>query len=706
MVRLVLAGCAVALVMASGARAEIYWANYGANATGTTIGRANLDGSNVNQSFITGAAGPVGIAIDGTHIYWSNSDGPNNTGTRIGRANLNGTGVNQSFISSTAGAHGIALTSTHIYWANRGVDGTGSTIGRANIDGSGVNNNFITGASGPHGIATDGTYIYWANYNNGTIGRANLDGTGVNQSFITGESSPAGITVASGHLYWANAGSNAIGRADLSGCSGSPPCNVTQSFIATASSPSDVAVGSNFIYWTNFGSNGASAGGTTIGCAKLDGTGVDQSFITGANSPGYLAVDSLGPAPVCGAAAVKPHVLRAPVIMVSGSGEPLSCSQGTWGGSPTSFTYRWNRDGAAIQGANGPSYAPSDADAGHALSCTVTAANSVGSAASTSQGLQVPKKVPPPVCKGASVLFGAGNLMMTFALSCQEAQSALQGLGECLPLSSTQLGYSATQYTGPPIGAPTKPYMGQIQDAAINACVISIQFDMEPAPGGASDSTAGAAPAGAGRGVKLPPLRGHIGPGACNVYTLRLSPQARRLLKRNKRVDLKLAITVTDSHGNTTVTHQTVLIKRNGHGAGCPAAPSVRKLAIKPSAFPAAANGGSLTSFPTTGPTVTYTDSRAATTTFTVWRGQPGVIRGGRCFLPAPRHPSPGTRRCTGYLPVVSFTHADRRGANRFHFNGNVGGVKLQPGTYFLVAVPRSGGVTGKSAAVRFRITG
>jgi len=46
----------------------VYWSNFGGN----TIGRANLDGTGVNQSFITGANHPVGISADDTHIYWAN----------------------------------------------------------------------------------------------------------------------------------------------------------------------------------------------------------------------------------------------------------------------------------------------------------------------------------------------------------------------------------------------------------------------------------------------------------------------------------------------------------------------------------------------------------------------------------------------------------------------------------------------------------
>jgi hypothetical protein len=46
-------------------RGYIYWSNQGANQSGTTIGRANLDGSAINKSFVTGADSPAGVAVSG-----------------------------------------------------------------------------------------------------------------------------------------------------------------------------------------------------------------------------------------------------------------------------------------------------------------------------------------------------------------------------------------------------------------------------------------------------------------------------------------------------------------------------------------------------------------------------------------------------------------------------------------------------------------
>ena len=85
--------------------------NQGAGATGTTIGRANLNGSGANESFITGAQDPAGVAVNGSHIYWSNFGSLAGTGTTIGRANLNGTGVDQHFINAPRNPRGVAVAS-------------------------------------------------------------------------------------------------------------------------------------------------------------------------------------------------------------------------------------------------------------------------------------------------------------------------------------------------------------------------------------------------------------------------------------------------------------------------------------------------------------------------------------------------------------------------------------------------------------------
>ena len=84
---------------------HIYWTNSATN----SIGRANLDSNgnlvsgSVDQNFITETTNPNGIAVDGAHVYWANAGSNSHS---IGWANLDGTGVNESFITSATNTFG------------------------------------------------------------------------------------------------------------------------------------------------------------------------------------------------------------------------------------------------------------------------------------------------------------------------------------------------------------------------------------------------------------------------------------------------------------------------------------------------------------------------------------------------------------------------------------------------------------------------
>src|SRR5205814_930318 len=156
-----LATASITLIGTGAASRHVYWTN---STYPGSIGRADFDGHNVNQGFITGTASPFGVAVDGSHVYWANFYGG------IGRADLDGQNGNQC-ITTSPRPYGVAVDGSHIYWANQ----RGGAIGRADLDGQNVNESFITGASSPYGVAVDGSHVYWTN-SNYTIGRADLDG--------------------------------------------------------------------------------------------------------------------------------------------------------------------------------------------------------------------------------------------------------------------------------------------------------------------------------------------------------------------------------------------------------------------------------------------------------------------------------------------------------------------------------------------------
>ena len=64
-------------------------------------------------------------------------------------------------------------------------------------------------------------------------------------------------------------------------------------------------------------------------------------------------------------------------------GQTLSCSTGTWSGSPT-YAYQWKRNGSNIGSATNSTYVLVTADVGQSIKCTVTATNFIGSASADS----------------------------------------------------------------------------------------------------------------------------------------------------------------------------------------------------------------------------------------------------------------------------------------------------------------------------------
>ena len=109
--------------------------------------------------------------------------------------------------------------------------------------------------------------------------------------------------------------------------------------------------------------------------------------VTATNSAGTTTATS---AAVSVAASPPADTTKPTLSGTAAVGSSLSCSPGTWTGEPTpTLTYQWLRDDTPISEATQSGYTVHVADCGEKLACRVTATNSAGAAAATTDSLTV-----------------------------------------------------------------------------------------------------------------------------------------------------------------------------------------------------------------------------------------------------------------------------------------------------------------------------
>jgi hypothetical protein len=137
-------------------------------------------------------------------------------------------------------------------------------------------------------------------------------------------------------------------------------------------------------------------------------------------------------------------------------------------------------------------------------------------------------------------------------------------------------------------------------------------------------------------------------------------------------------------------------------GGGDTVAPVITALRVSPKAFRAAAHGASIASV--LGARINYFTSEPTTTTFTVERLIAGRRVGKRCVKPTKSNRK--RPKCTRAASLKGhFSHREGGGAVSLRFTGRLGGRKLPPGSYRLVAKARdNAGNSGRPAKAPFRV--
>jgi peptidoglycan/xylan/chitin deacetylase (PgdA/CDA1 family) len=204
---------------------------------------------------------------------------------------------------------------------------------------------------------------------------------------------PVQLTVSTAGTGAGSVTSNPAGGIDCgTTCLASLENGTTVTLIATA------ADGSTFTGWSD-----PSCGGTATCTVFLDvARSVTAIFTANPVVPPAsldlavatpLAVVAVVPAAVVVKTAVKSRPAfraRPKVSGRPGVGRTLTCSRGSWNGSPTRFAFTWLRDGKVVIG-HGARYVIRTADRGHSIRCSVTAGNAKGATTVASGTVHIPR---------------------------------------------------------------------------------------------------------------------------------------------------------------------------------------------------------------------------------------------------------------------------------------------------------------------------
>ena len=259
---------------------------YFTNTDGNTVFKASkIDGSNaIKIADQPDAYAPFGIAIDATSVYWTNQV----TAGEVRSCPLAGCSGPSTLIANANYPAGLLVVGNNIFW---GASGDG-TVGTSTLDGGSRLTLFASDAGAqPYMLANDSTYVYFTdNATNAPARRVPLGGGTVVSLASTNQSQTTGIAVGGGNVFFG--GGDSVGNIWKIAVGQFAEGAHAASIASGQNAPLSLAVDANYVYWLDRGDiNGLN--GSIYACA-LTSPNCNNPIVlaTQQNSPLRIAVDA------------------------------------------------------------------------------------------------------------------------------------------------------------------------------------------------------------------------------------------------------------------------------------------------------------------------------------------------------------------------------------------------------------------------------
>jgi len=303
--------------------------------------------------------------------------------------------------------HDVAPAPGGGYWA--AVQGFGTVdLVRLNANGSVASSHTLASNPTATGVAVsaDGGTVYVSSSASTTMTRFTVAGSTEATFTVTASATPASARIQD--LDMSAAGDLLAVEAVTPGSSDSTK---SQANLLRITGPGAIASGGTVAAETisTFTATDQRSNRSYTGLARLSGGAL---WTTGAQRPGRNGnTDLRRVATLAPTNTVVPEITGTARV-----GNELTCGVGTWAAA-SSYTYQWQRDGSPISGASSVRYTTVDADAGKAITCSVTAVNAEGSTTASSRAVSVLARATSP-SGGGSTAAQVANAFRRSSASC------------------------------------------------------------------------------------------------------------------------------------------------------------------------------------------------------------------------------------------------------------------------------------------------